>query len=440
MIEEKKYSILIVDDEPANVRLLSYMLRDQYPVREAYGGAEALQIANGDDQPALILLDVVMPDIDGFEVCRRLKTRNETKNIVVIFVTTLSESSAEEIGLNLGAADYIVKPLSMPVVRARVRHHMNLRRQADMLEALSYIDGLTHVHNRRRFDAALQTEWQRGLRRSRSLAVIMIDFDHFKALNDYYGHGTGDTCLQKGAAALAETLKRPADLLARYGGEEFVALLPETELADACRIAEAMRQAINALNLKHEHSTVADHVTISLGVAAMQPNAHDQARDLLELADRALNQAKSKGRNRVQMARSDSNPTSADPPPAEQPATPPVPSTALTANCPTQGACPSAGAAESSAARAGDSASAGTVQRLADRQRTAQGRVDALLTTLEELLQTSLDASQYQLVLELLDGIRNLWNGFDGLPAVEKERLDALFADLPEAASKTEIQ
>ncbi len=301
VIKEKDYSILVVDDEPANVRLLTYMLRDLYRVREAYSGSEALQIANSDGRPALILLDVIMPDIDGFEVCRRLKDQDATKDITIIFVTTLSEDSAEEIGLNLGAVDYIIKPLRMSVVRARVRNHMNLCRQADMLAELSFIDGLTHVHNRRRFDAILLTEWQRGRRLGESLAVIMIDFDHFKALNDYYGHGTGDACLQQGAKALADTLKRPTDLLARYGGEEFVAILPETDLAGACVIAEAMRQAINALNLKHAYSTAASHVTISLGVSAMIPSTRYEAADLLALADQALNQAKREGRNRVQV-------------------------------------------------------------------------------------------------------------------------------------------
>lgn len=305
MIKEKDYGILVVDDEPTNARLLACMLRDRYVVREAYSGAEALQIARSDDKPALILLDVMMPDIDGFEVCRQLKTQNETKDITVIFVTTLSESAAEEIGLNLGAVDYLTKPVRMPIMRARVRNHMNLRKQADMLEALSYIDGLTHVYNRRRFDAALLAEWQRGRRLSRPLAIVMIDFDHFKALNDHYGHGTGDACLQQGATALATSLRRPTDLLARYGGEEFVALLPDTNLAGACVMAETMRQAIKALRLRHEYSPTAGHVTISLGVASMTPTAACEARQLLQLADRALNRAKIEGRDRIGVARLD---------------------------------------------------------------------------------------------------------------------------------------
>lgn len=303
MSKEKDYGILVVDDEPTNARLLTCMLRDHYSVREAYSGAEALQIANSDDKPALILLDVMLPDIDGFEVCRQLKTQNETKDIVVIFVTTLSESAAEEIGLNLGAVDYLTKPVRMPIVRARVRNHMNLRKQADMLESLSYIDGLTHVYNRRRFDAALVTEWQRARRLARQLAIIMIDFDHFKALNDHYGHGAGDTCLQQGAAALAAALRRPTDLLARYGGEEFVALLPDTNLAGASVMAEALRQSVKALQLRHDYSSTANHVTVSVGAASMIPTDAQPATYLLELADLALNQAKIEGRDRICLAR-----------------------------------------------------------------------------------------------------------------------------------------
>jgi len=298
-MNDSDYSILIVDDEPANARLLERVLSDSYPLRIAQGGVEALEIANGEQPPSLILLDVMMPDIDGFEVCRRLKADERTKDIMVIFVTAMGDSAAEEVGLNLGAVDYITKPISVPIVRARVRNHMNVRRKADMLEAMSYIDSLTHTHNRRRLDKALESEWQRAQRTGRPLALVMIDFDHFKALNDHYGHGTGDICLQQGANALANVLKRPGDLLARYGGEEFAALLPETDLQGAHLIAERMREAVKALGLTHRYSSVAPHVTISLGVAAIAPAPGDQPSELLERADRALNQAKSEGRDRV---------------------------------------------------------------------------------------------------------------------------------------------
>jgi diguanylate cyclase (GGDEF)-like protein len=298
-VNKQNYLILIVDDEPANVYLLSRMLRDSYRIIEARSGEEALAIAHGQDKPALILLDVMMPEIDGFEVCRRLKADDETKDIIVIFVTAIGDSAAEEVGLNLGAADYITKPISLPIVRARVRNQINMRLKADMLEAMSYIDGLTHVYNRRKFDTLLYSEWNRAKNSHRPLALIMIDFDHFKALNDHYGHGAGDICLQQGAAALSGVLKRQSDLLARYGGEEFVALLPHTDLDGARMTAESMREAVKALGLKHQYSSAADHVTVSLGVAAIVPEEHHQATYLLELADRALSRAKAAGRDQV---------------------------------------------------------------------------------------------------------------------------------------------
>ncbi len=301
-MKDSQYSILIVDDEPANVRLLSCALADSYVVKEALSGAEALEIIDSGEHPVMVLLDVMMPEIDGFEVCRRLKDNDETKDIMVIFVTAMGDSAAEELGLNLGAVDYITKPIRLPIVRARVRNHMNARRKTDILEAMSYIDGLTHVHNRRRFDQALISEWQRGLRSSSPLALVMIDFDHFKALNDHYGHGTGDICLQQGASALTRTLQRPSDMLARYGGEEFVALLPGTDRDGAAAIAEAMRAAVAALKFEHKYSQTDSYVTISLGVAAAIPSAQMRPAELLEMADQALNQAKSQGRNQVCLA------------------------------------------------------------------------------------------------------------------------------------------
>ncbi|MBK5971226.1 diguanylate cyclase [Thiorhodovibrio winogradskyi] len=298
-MSRQDYRILIVDDEPANVYLLSRMLRDSYHISEARGGEEALAIAQGPDKPALILLDVMMPEIDGFEVCRRLKADDNTKDIIVIFVTAIGDSAAEEVGLKLGAADYITKPISLPIVRARVRNQINMRQKADMLEAMSYIDGLTHVYNRRKFDTLLHKEWQRARLSGKPLGLIMIDFDHFKALNDHYGHGAGDICLQQGAAALGSALKRQGDLLARYGGEEFVALLPDTDLEGARVTAEAMRAAVKELALEHKYSSAANHVTVSLGVAAVRADDAHPATYLLELADRALNRAKSSGRDRA---------------------------------------------------------------------------------------------------------------------------------------------
>ncbi|NVZ08840.1 PleD family two-component system response regulator [Allochromatium humboldtianum] len=291
-------SILIVDDMPANIRVLADTLKSDYRVRVATSGAKALEIAAGSPPPDLILLDVMMPEMDGYEVCRRLKDDPRTSTIPIIFVTAKDEAEEEAHGLGLGAVDYIAKPFHLPIVRARVRTHVNLKRKTDLLDSLASLDGLTHIPNRRRFDEALKLEWARAAREGTSLAVAMLDVDYFKPYNDHYGHGRGDECLRRVADALSARLQRPADLAARYGGEEFVLLLPDTDAAGALALAESCRAAVSALCIPHDYSAAADHVTLSIGVAATQPPS-DGASLLLARADEALYRAKSEGRNRV---------------------------------------------------------------------------------------------------------------------------------------------
>lgn len=295
----KRRSVLIVDDVPINIQVLAEALRTDYRVRIAANGAKALAIAVSDDPPDVILLDVMMPEMDGYEVCRRLKNAQETKDIPVIFVTAKSSSEDEALGLNLGAVDYITKPFSIPVVKARVRTHVQLKARTEMLERLALVDGLTGIANRRSFDQSLEHEWKRASRNALPISVIMIDIDHFKLYNDNYGHGAGDICLQQVAGALRSVTQRPADLVARYGGEEFAALLPETNNQGAESIASAMREAVSNLKLPHEHSPVADHVTVSLGHATDIAQAAASPRSMVDAADGALYKAKESGRNRV---------------------------------------------------------------------------------------------------------------------------------------------
>ncbi|MDP2903378.1 MAG: diguanylate cyclase, partial [Methylovulum sp.] len=233
--------ILIVDDDPTNVRILAEILNPFYRIKVANNGADALEVAQR-DQPDLILLDVMMPEMDGFEVCRRLKANSQTQKIAVIFVTAKNTSADEEFGLNLGAVDYITKPFIISIVKARVSTHIRLKQQADLLESLALLDGLTHISNRRRFDETLASEWKRAKRDETPLSLLMIDIDNFKQYNDFHGHGAGDICLQRVAAELSKALSRPGDLVARYGGEEFVVILPDTPLNAALQIAESLRE------------------------------------------------------------------------------------------------------------------------------------------------------------------------------------------------------
>ena len=296
--ETKKPLILIVDDTPTNIQVLAEALRAEYRVRVANSGKIAFEIIAKLGAPDLILLDVMMPEMDGYEVCRRLKQAPETRNVPVIFVTAKSDAVDEEFGLKLGAVDYIAKPFHLPIVAARVRNHINLKIKTDLLESQAMLDGLTNIPNRRRFDEALENEWKRALRSGASISIIMADIDYFKHYNDNYGHGTGDECLKKVAAALAGSIERPSDLVARYGGEEFVALLPETDAAGAKALAERFCRHVEAMQLPHQYSGVSSYVTVSVGYACVTPGAETSPTELLRLADEKLYQAKEAGRNR----------------------------------------------------------------------------------------------------------------------------------------------
>jgi len=293
-----KQKVLIVDDMPTNVKILGESLRPHYDIVVATSGAKALEIAFS-QMPDLILLDIMMPDLDGFSVCRTLKEDSRTKNIPVIFITAKDQAEDELHGLELGAVDYITKPFQLPIVKARVRTQLDLKRKYDLLESMVLLDGLTEIPNRRRFDDALEQEWRRMQRSGQPLAVIMMDIDFFKNFNDSYGHAAGDGCLKAVAQTLHATLQRASDTVARYGGEEFTAILPETDAAAGVLVAEKMRRNVAALEILHEHSSAARHVTISLGVAATIPTADGAPLTLVEAADALLYKAKVQGRDRV---------------------------------------------------------------------------------------------------------------------------------------------
>jgi diguanylate cyclase (GGDEF)-like protein len=291
-------TVLVVDDAPSNLVILTESLRPEFDIRIATSGPEALRLV-GETPPDLILLDILMPDMDGYEVCRQLKAHPATRNIPVIFLTAKGDVSDETMGLALGAVDYIVKPVSVPIVLARVRAHVELKRRGDLLETLSLRDGLTGIPNRRRLDDCLERSWRQALRNGTSLSMIMADIDDFKAYNDTYGHMAGDECLRAVARALAGVLKRPGDLAARFGGEEFAMVLEETTLSGALHLAESMRLAVEALGMENTGSRVSEVVTVTLGAACAVPTPTQKPDSLLAMADRKLYEAKQAGRNRV---------------------------------------------------------------------------------------------------------------------------------------------
>ena len=293
-----KQSILIVDDMASNIEILNGILGNDYNICFALNGHEALDIAY-EQVPDLILLDVVMPDMDGYIVCSYLKAEEKTRDIPVIFVTSMDQEDDESRGLEAGGIDYVTKPLRPSIIKARVRNHLELKRYRDHLKTTSTLDALTSIPNRRQFDEVLEKEWLRGRRNHTPLSLLLMDIDFFKAYNDKYGHPAGDACLRRLAGGLVDVVLRPADLFARYGGEEFVLLLPDTEADGALSVAKRVQETVNQLNIPHADSTVADHVTLSIGVATLIPSEPLTPYDLVQCADELLYSAKRKGRNQA---------------------------------------------------------------------------------------------------------------------------------------------
>jgi len=291
-------TILVVDDERAVFDSLEIFLEDKYDLLYADNGSRGLLKARS-EHVDLILLDIGMPDINGYELCRMLKSDPETESIPVVFLTAFSSRDDEARGLEAGAMDYIAKPINPAVVRARVRTQMTLKLQRDYLQVLVRQDALTALINRRGFDELLSREWRRAARSRKPLSLIMMDIDSFKPYNDNYGHIAGDQCLQQVSACLSSVLHRGGDYLTRYGGEEFAVVLTDTPFEFVELMGERLRAAVEALQIPHAHSLVKKVVTVSVGAATTIPVHTDSPSALLMEADRMLYEVKKEGRNAV---------------------------------------------------------------------------------------------------------------------------------------------
>jgi len=321
--------ILIVDDS-ADARLLleSFLKKAGYGnITLAESADEALKYLDTDGTEGidLILMDVVMPGMNGMEACRQIRGNARFQDIPVVMVTAKAEEIDLKSAFDAGAVDYVTKPIKKIEFLTRIRSVLRLKHETDKrkarerdlvemtqkldkanqrLEYLSYMDELTDIANRRYFEEHFDQEWKRAGRYSKHLSLIMIDIDLFKKYNDTYGHKEGDVCLRKVATALTHTLKRPGDFVARYGGEEFVAVLPDTDLTGATVIAESMRSDVRSLGIKHNGNPAFGKVTISLGVASTIPESGKMTSETLVIeADRAMYRAKQNGRNRVEVQR-----------------------------------------------------------------------------------------------------------------------------------------
>ena len=290
--------LLMVDDQPTNIQVLYHAFAQDHQVFIATSGEQALALC-ASKQPDLVLLDIEMPGMDGFEVCRRLKADAATRDIPVIFVTSHSDETAQTHGLEVGAVDFIIKPISPKVVRARVKTHLTLKAQSDLLRQWTCTDTLTGVFNRRYFDECLAQEWGRAQRNDTPLSLILIDLDYFKRYNERYGHPAGDECLRRVAASLKANMQRHGDLLARFGDEEFVCLLPLTTPDGAVHMAQLLGKAIFDQQIAHADSSVAPVLTVSLGVCGTHGKNANTADKLLRTADAQLYLAKAQGRNQT---------------------------------------------------------------------------------------------------------------------------------------------
>jgi len=311
-------NILLVDDDAGSIQLMARILSAVGTLRFATNGEDALRLAR-EAVPDLILLDSEMPGMSGFETFEALKRDPALAHVPVIFITSHAEPAFEVSGFELGAADFITKPVSPPLLLARVKTQLRVKRMSDDLRRIATIDVLTGVANRRRFEESLEREWRRGRRSGDPMALLMIDVDHFKLFNDSYGHPAGDACLRSVARALSSASLRPADLVARHGGEEFAVLLPQTTRRGAEHVTHALLDAVAALRIPHEASPTARHVTVSVGVASydadseswVPPSATSRvaddpvggcsASDLVQAADKALYRAKAAGRAQARL-------------------------------------------------------------------------------------------------------------------------------------------
>ncbi|KQV87093.1 hypothetical protein ASC91_19435 [Pelomonas sp. Root1237] len=300
---DTRHSLLLVDDDAASVQVLARMLSGLGELRFALSGEDGLRLAR-ESPPDLVLVDAEMPGLSGFEVCAALRADPRLADVPVIIITGHTEVAVEVAGFAAGASDFIRKPPVAEVVVARARTQLRLKALGDALRASALTDGLTGLANRRRFDQDLRLECERARRGHESLALLLIDVDHFKRYNDRYGHVAGDACLREIAAAIRGCIRRPADLAARYGGEEFAVLLPQTDAAGARAMAQRIVNAVADLALAHADATPSCLVSVSVGWAAARPDLDasvvlTRGESLVEAADRGLYAAKAAGRGRI---------------------------------------------------------------------------------------------------------------------------------------------
>ena len=289
--------ILIVDDSLLQATQLKAIIEDEYDVTIAQTAEDGLRKVSDEDF-SLVLLDVVMPEMDGFTLLKKLQEEIITQSVPVILITSLADVEHEQRGLILGAVDYITKPYIPLIVKARVNTHVKLYRYRRQIEEQSMTDQLTGVANRRRYDRYSLTKWHEAARLRIPFSICMFDIDHFKVYNDTFGHPAGDKVIAAVAKTISSYLKRSTDFVARYGGEEFVAISMGESSKKMFEHLQKIRQAIEDLHIPHS-PTVSEWVTVSIGGVTVIPETGSAYDVYLRIADTMLYDAKKHGRNRV---------------------------------------------------------------------------------------------------------------------------------------------
>ncbi|WP_303871266.1 diguanylate cyclase domain-containing protein [Acetobacterium wieringae] len=306
---QQRPKLLVVDDSTENTQLLAEALVEKYDVTVANSGKAALTMATQKPLPDLILLDLSMPEMNGFEVSKQIQLEESTMSIPIIFLTTLSDKENKAYGAQTGAVDFISKPFDLSSVEQKIKYQLALKHYREILSNTADIDALTQISNRRRFQETLAIEIRKARRNKTPLSLIRIDIDCFKLYNQTYGHAEGDACLQEVAGTIEKTLKRAGDLAARWEGEEFICLLPDTNLKGAAHVAEIIRKTVVNMKIPHQTSPIAKFITLSLGVATgvhLDKSASDSSlTTLLARSETALTRAKKAGRNQIFIFRND---------------------------------------------------------------------------------------------------------------------------------------
>lgn len=296
--------ILLVEDSATLRHAMSHYISEAgHTPLIARSGEEALQLL--EDTPVdLIIMDVEMPGLNGFETTRLIREWLGGHWIPIIFVTGKNEDESYREGIEAGGDDYLIKPVSPVIIKAKIRAMARIAEMRDQLnqlnaelEALSQLDSLTQILNRRTFNDQANQHWLIAVRHQTPTSVLMIDVDHFKPYNDHYGHPAGDRCLKQITQAIKGCLQRPTDLLGRYGGEEFIALLPETDLTGARHMAHCINETVRELGLEHRHSPTAGCVTVSIGGATCHHSMGHSLEEVVKCADRALYKVKHTSRD-----------------------------------------------------------------------------------------------------------------------------------------------